>query len=193
MNLSRIFCLNSVKSALPTITRCFSTQIQTPRVTFVPPLNPWIYQRNDKIKTPISSTIISRIDLPNGLSWVPPLIEPLDKHEIIAPTTETAETPKEAVRMIVIRRKKMKKHKLKKLRKRMKFENAKRRQRREMKKEKEFQAVLIQQCKQAEAFSAEEYVNQKLDKLHEIVIPRYWKGKRLPEFLIRQKMGLPPK
>lgn len=62
-----------------------------------------------------------------------------------------------------------------------------------MKKEKAFQAVLIKQCKEAESFSAEDYVAEKLKQLHKIEIPRYWKGKRLPEFIIRQNMGLPPK
>lgn len=51
----------------------------------------------------------------------------------------------------------------------------------------------MQKCKEAEAFSAEKYVEEKLNKLNEIVIPRYWKGRRLPEFIIREKMGLPPK
>lgn len=67
------------------------------------------------------------------------------------------------------------------------------RQRRELKKEKEFQAGLIQQCKEAESFSAEKYVQERLDKLNEIPIPKRWKGKHLPEFIIREKLGLPPK
>lgn len=68
-----------------------------------------------------------------------------------------------------------------------------RRQRREFRKEKEFQAGLIAQIKQAEAFSAERYVAEKIEKATAIQIPRFWKGKRLPEFVIRQKLGLPPK
>lgn len=51
----------------------------------------------------------------------------------------------QAARLIVIRRKKMKKHKLRKLRKRMKFVWAKVRQKREMRKEKAFQAELMGQ------------------------------------------------
>lgn len=70
----------------------------------------------------------------------------------------------EAAIMIQIRRRKMKKHKLRKLRKRMKFEWAKVRQRREMRKEKEFQAGLLTQIREAEKFSAEEYVTMKLAK-----------------------------
>ncbi|XP_052871071.1 uncharacterized protein LOC128276654, partial [Anopheles cruzii] len=69
---------------------------------------------------------------------------------------------KQAARLIVIRRRKMRKHKLKKLRKRMKFEWLKVRQRRELRKEKLFQAELINQIKEAEKFSAEAYVTEKL-------------------------------
>ncbi|CAG9759721.1 unnamed protein product [Ceutorhynchus assimilis] len=195
MFFSRIFKLNSLKAVGdlgPIIKKCLCTQQQIPRVHCIPALNSWIYQQNDKIISP--RNISKKIELPNGLTWVPPLIDPIKiPREIIAPSTETADTPKEAVRMIVIRRKKMKRHKLRKLKKKMKFEWAKLKQKRELRKEKAFQAVLIQQCKEAESFSADDYVKQKLDKLHEIVIPRYWKGKRYPEFLIRQKMGLPPK
>lgn len=63
----------------------------------------------------------------------------------------------------------MKKHKLRKLRLKMKYEWAKVRQRREWKKEKEFQAGLIAQCKGAEAFSAEDYVQGRINKLRELL------------------------
>ncbi|XP_063236169.1 uncharacterized protein LOC134538680 [Bacillus rossius redtenbacheri] len=71
---------------------------------------------------------------------------------------------KQAARLVVIRRRKMKKHKLRKLRKRMKFEWAKVRQRREFKKEKVFQAELIAQIKEAEKFDAASYVAERLEK-----------------------------
>lgn len=58
----------------------------------------------------------------------------------------------QAARLIVIRRKKMKKHKLRKLRKRMKYVWAKVRQKREMRKEKAFQAELIAQVSSKEIF-----------------------------------------
>lgn len=155
--------------------------------------NNWIYKRETEVKVPFLDN--KAISLPNGIFWVPSNTdETRDKKTIIeAPSVEGSDVEKQAVRMIIIRRKKMKKHKLKKLRKKMKFEWAKRRQRRELKKEKLFQAELIAQCKKAETFSAEEYVQEKLDRLNEVVIPRFWKGKRLPEFIIREKMGLPPK
>lgn len=62
-----------------------------------------------------------------------------------------------------------------------------------MRKEKLFQGQLLAQIKEAEGFSAEQYVAEKLKKATEVPIPRYWKGKRLPEFIIREKLGLPPK
>ncbi|XP_058055163.1 uncharacterized protein LOC131206577 [Anopheles bellator] len=97
---------------------------------------------------------------------------------------------KQAARLIVIRRRKMRKHKLKKLRKRMKFEWLKVRQRRELRKEKLFQAELINQIKEAEKFSAEAYVAEKLRLAKTTPLPRFWKGRRLPEFLIKQKLGI---
>lgn len=42
------------------------------------------------------------------------------------------------------------------------------RQKRELKKEKLFRANLIQQCKGGEAFSAEEYIQERLDTLKKI-------------------------
>lgn len=59
-----------------------------------------------------------------------------------------------------------------------------------MRKEKAFQADLIGQIKVAEKFSAEAYVAEKLNKASEVPIPRYWKGKRLPQFIIKQKLGI---
>ncbi|XP_044272265.1 uncharacterized protein LOC123016097 [Tribolium madens] len=129
--------------------------------------NPWIWQKNDKVETPKIKNII-HIDLPNGLKYVPPLEDPSLSKGIELPTINGGIT-KEAARLIAIRRRKMKRHKLKKLRKRMKFEWAKKRQRREWNKEKLFQAELIQQCKDGEAFSAEKYVEERLAKLKEVM------------------------
>lgn len=64
------------------------------------------------------------------------------------------------------------------------------RQRRELRKEKAFQAGLINQIKEAERFSAEMYVAEKLRQANDTPIPRFWKGKRLPQFIIKQKLGI---
>lgn len=112
-----------------------------------------------------------------------------ETNEIRAPTDSKTDKM-EAARMIVIRRRKMKKHKLKKLRRKMKFEWAKVRQRREMRKEKAFQAKLIAQIKDAEAFNAAKYVADKIHKAKETPLPRHWKGRRLPAFIIKEKLGI---
>lgn len=61
-----------------------------------------------------------------------------------------------------------------------------RRQRREQKKEKVFQAELSKQIKEAEEFSAEQYVAEKLRLATETPIPRFWKHRRLPQFIIKE-------
>lgn len=73
----------------------------------------------------------------------------------------------EAAVMVEIRRLKMKKHKYKKLQKKMKFVFAKRKLRRQMKHEKEFQASLLAQIRDAEKFTAEKYVEDKLMQMKE--------------------------
>lgn len=73
----------------------------------------------------------------------------------------------EAAVMIEIRRLKMKKHKYKKLQKKMKFVFAKRKLRRQMQREKEFQAFLLAEIREAEKFTAEKYVEDKLIRLKE--------------------------
>ncbi|XP_030761528.1 uncharacterized protein LOC115886494 [Sitophilus oryzae] len=190
MFLNRILRFSTIKNTVNVGKRFLNTQQHNIVATTIPFTNSWIYRQNDEIKPPTGNKTI--FELPNGLAWAPPLVDPDNDKEIISPPTEN-NTPKEAVRMIVVRRKKMKKHKLKKLRKKLKFERAKLRQKREYKKEKLFQDKLIQQCKVAESFSAEDYVQNKLDELHKQILPKFWKGKKLPEFLIREKMGLPPK
>lgn len=130
---------------------------------------------NKIIENPLNSSINEIMEITN-------------KTDLDLPTNIVKEI--EAARLIGIRRRKMKKHKLKKLRKRMKFEWAKVRQRREMRKEKAFQAKLIAQIKLAEKFSAEEYVAKKILQATETPLPRYWKGKRLPVFLIKEKLGI---
>ncbi|XP_063922830.1 uncharacterized protein LOC135137165 [Zophobas morio] len=176
--LSRIINLNRLKLITPFARNLTSNS--APVVSSLPPViltnkhleqipavnNPWIWQINNKIESPIINKL--QIDFPNGLKYIPPLQDPKENKELELPPTPNAEITKHAVRMIVIRRRKMKRHKLRKLRKRMKFEWAKRRQRREWNKEKAFQAKLIQQCKQGEAFVAEKYVEERLSKLAEL-------------------------
>lgn len=149
-------------------------------------LSPLLYRPQNIIELPDVSTI--------DILKVPP-VKPIQEsnyeptHYIEAPTRDSV-IEKQAARLIVIRRRKMKKHKLRKLRIRMKFEWAKVRQRREMRKEKAFQAGLIAQIKEAEKFDAVKFVEERLQKAHEVPLPRTWKGKRLPFFIIKEKLGI---
>lgn len=142
---------------------------------------PFHYNNNKIIESPRST-------------WITEINDILQRErvgEIIAPPADKSKPDKmEAARLIVIRRRKMKKHKLKKLRRKMKFEWAKVRQRREMRKEKAFQAKLVSQVKEAEGFSAEQYVADVLRQANEVPLPRYWNGRRLPAFIIKQKLGI---
>ncbi|XP_054714701.1 uncharacterized protein LOC129224294 [Uloborus diversus] len=72
---------------------------------------------------------------------------------------------KEAVRMIVIRRRKMRKHKLRKLRKRMKFVFAKVKLKRALRKEQAFRTELLTQVEAADMFDAKTYVENILHTL----------------------------
>lgn len=87
------------------------------------------------------------------------------KDDMDLPPLEGQDECKEAAVMIEIRRLKMKKHKRKKLLKKMKFVFAKRKLRRKLRKEKVFQAELLAKIKEAESFSAEQYVADKLARL----------------------------
>ncbi|XP_050460375.1 uncharacterized protein LOC126856152 [Cataglyphis hispanica] len=130
-------------------------------VTKIPPLQDPVKRLPIRYDLPISE---KSIDLPtNG--------EIFEKH---------------AVRLIVIRHKKMKKHKRRKLRKKMQFIWAKLRHKRNVKKEKVFQAELINKIKQAQAFDAKVYIKEKLNILNKERIPRTFRGEILPAEMIKK-------
>ncbi|XP_065078992.1 uncharacterized protein LOC135701977 [Ochlerotatus camptorhynchus] len=149
-------------------------------------INP-LLPRKEIIDFPLISRIIEN---PNQsrISEISDLWRPVPAMDL--PTSSNKVDDIQAARLIVIRRRKMRKHKLRKLRKKMKYDWAKVRQRRELRKEKAFQAGLISEIKEADRFSAEMYVMEKLRQANEKPIPRFWKGKRLPQFIIKQKLGM---
>lgn len=125
---------------------------------------------------------------------IPPLQEPTKPIQYDSPVSErSVDLPtngriidKQAVNMLRIRHKKMKKHKRKKLRKKMQFVWAKIRIKRNQKKEKLFQAELIGKIKEAEAFEAKEYVDERLNILNKERLPRTYRGEILPPEMIKQ-------
>ncbi|XP_063985381.1 uncharacterized protein LOC135166753 [Diachasmimorpha longicaudata] len=149
-----------------------------------------------KLDLPLETNFPRKIiDIPPGptrtITDVPktriiPLIDKIPDNALEMPSEHVIE--KQAARLIVIRRRKMRRHKLRKLRKKMKFVRRKWKQKRELKKEKAFQAELIAQVREAEIFDAKEYVNSRLQILDHVRIPNRWKGEILPESMIRQFM-----
>lgn len=131
------------------------------------------------------------IPIVNPRSILPLLDIEWRKDEIGLPAIKQEE--KQAVRLIVIRRKKMKKHQRRKLWKRMRHRWARVKQHRRQAKEKKFQNSLLAMIKQANHFQAEKYVANKLSKANYTPLPTRWRHKRLPEFIIRQLLGIDKK
>lgn len=143
---------------------------------------------NDNMKKNIIETPLRKIPCLEEPTSKRPAYEDLPiitnkPHE--CPTTENS-TEKLAVRLIVIRRKKMKKHKRKKLRRKMYHIWAKLRLRRALKREKEFQAELLAQIHEAEKFDPHAYVKEKFDQLDKQYLPLTWRGEVLPKEMIKQ-------
>jgi len=95
---------------------------------------------------------------------------------------------KHAIRMIVLRRRKMKKHQLKKLWQRMYLKFRTNRQAREKKKEYEFRGMLATKVMEARKFDAEKYVDEYMNDYHTPLLPKTYNGKRLPAWLIKELM-----
>ncbi|KAH0547351.1 uncharacterized protein LOC123269458 [Cotesia glomerata] len=102
------------------------------------------------------------------------------------PTNQIIE--KEAARLIVIRRHKMKKHKKRKLKKKMKFLWRKYKQRRVLKKEKRFHREMLAQIRRAERFDPATYIRSRLDILDNVRIPNVWKGEVMSESMVKKFM-----
>ncbi|XP_046966567.1 uncharacterized protein LOC124534651 [Vanessa cardui] len=134
---------------------------------------------------------LSYIPIVNPRSILPIIDTNWRKDEIALPAIHQEE--KLAVRLIVIRRKKMKKHQRRKLWKRMRHRWARVKKNRRIKKEKIFQNELLAMIKQANAFSAEQYLASKLEKANHTPLPTRWRHKRLPDFIIRQLLGIDKK
>lgn len=118
----------------------------------LPKISPTIYDKNG------GKDILEIWKMPQHLPTS--AILPVINEDLSLPTgsPDMPQLEKQAARMIVIRRRKMKKHKLKKLRKVRKFEYRRMALKRKTKKEKDFQMALTAQVKEAEKFDAKSYV-----------------------------------
>lgn len=68
----------------------------------------------------------------------------------------------------------------------MRFEWGKRRQKREMKKEKLFQAELLEHMKIAQSFDPAKYAAEKIARANKVELPKVWHGVFYPDFIIKQ-------
>ncbi|KAK2726592.1 uncharacterized protein LOC136028798 [Artemia franciscana] len=156
-----------------------SAECQRSKIVEVPPIVLPMGICNTNIiyrKAPSNFPVITNLELPN-FRKVKEISSPNVSRGIIGdPSKPFARI--EAARMIVIRKRKMRKHKLKKLRKRMKFVFERIRMRREQRKEKVFQGELMSMVRSAEAFDPKTYVSETIKratytpKLEDVLPPR---------------------
>ncbi|XP_008559791.1 uncharacterized protein LOC103579987 [Microplitis demolitor] len=164
-------------SALPTSTIDLNVPIGglIQKIIDSPSINNNINNNNNEIIDPLKI----RIQIEDKVA--PKLFE-------LPAVNENLKIEKQAARLVVIRRRKMRRHKLRKLRKRMKFVFRKQKHRRVLRKEKAFHAELLAKIDEANKFDAKEYVASRLKILDHVRIPTRWKGEILPEDMIRQFM-----
>ncbi|XP_043236730.1 formin-like protein 18 isoform X1 [Amphibalanus amphitrite] len=108
----------------------------------------------------------------------PPLPEPVQPP---APSGDRGR--RQAARLVVIRRRKMRKHKLKKLRKRMRYVWAKVKLRRSIRREKAFQAEQMAMIADARRFDPRQYMDEIIEKSSTLPMATKRHGKRLPYFI----------
>ena len=102
--------------------------------------------------------------------------------------TSVGHAPKHAIRMVVIRRRKMRVHQRRKRRKKFYVRTRNIRLGKERARETKFRLTLIERIKLAKKFEAKEYVKEYLKDLNEVLIPQTFHGKRRPQFLIKELM-----
>jgi len=112
--------------------------------------------------------------------------EPEIKTRISEPIT--IRIKKHAARMLLVRRRKMKKHKLKRLWDRMYLKFLANKSQSKKRSEIQFRGRLAAKVNEARKFDAEAYVKKYLTELHTPLIPATYKGKRLPQWLIVELM-----
>ncbi|CAK1581364.1 unnamed protein product [Parnassius mnemosyne] len=200
-NTVKYLRLINVKTALNTLKECKTVPFKVSKqqkldiskckaITFCP-RSIGLEIRDNPTDGRIRQDPLSYIPIVNPRSILPVIDTNWRKDEIGLPAIRQEE--KQAVRLIVIRRKKMKKHQRRKLWKRMRHRWARIKKNRRQMKEKIFQNELLAMIKAANEFSAEQYVASKIERANHTPLPTRWRHKRLPEFIIRQLLGLDKK
>ena len=159
--------------------------------------------KNKKIHCPTTSSNETKkfiVDKPVGVK------NPAKVNKVISDPLSHTIVKKHAIRMLVLRRKKMKKHQLKRLWDRMYLRFRAKRINLEKNKELEFRGRLASKVADARKFDPEKYVDEYLNDYHTPLIPKTYdgkfnivmamlmvkalfllfQGKRLPEWLIKE-------
>nr|WP_027250391.1 hypothetical protein [Planktothrix agardhii] len=200
-NTIKQFRLLNLNTALKTISECKpiaphvvkakNELVCNPKVLSFAPRSVGVEIIDKRKPNGITQDPIPYIPIVNPRSILPLLDKEWRKDEIGLPAIRQEEM--HAVRLIVIRRKKMKKHQRRKLWEKMRYTWARIKQHRRQKKEKIFQNSLLAMVKKANEFEAEKYVASKIRRSNHTPLPTRWRHKRLPEFIIRQLLGIDKK
>lgn len=161
-NINTIKTNSSTNSVFLCLAGCLSVQVNVPSnigrllpagllTSTLPKVSPTVYNIIGE------QNIVGIWKMPE---YRPHIILPLIKDDcpLSIENPDLPKVEKQAARMIVIRRRKMKKHKLRKLRKVRKFEYRRMALKRKTQKEKDFKMKLMTQMKEAEKFDAKSYV-----------------------------------
>jgi len=131
------------------------------------------------IKTPIGPTCYdeSTVIIPTKNPQISPIEDPATNGQIIE---------KKAHRRLRIRKRKMKVHRRKRRWKKYWVLWRKKYAMREKKREVEFRQKMIAKVNEAKKFDAEKYVDEYLEDMKYKLVPKTYKGRRLPQFLIEE-------
>uniref|UniRef100_A0A2A4JHD1 Ribosomal protein mS38 C-terminal domain-containing protein n=1 Tax=Heliothis virescens TaxID=7102 RepID=A0A2A4JHD1_HELVI len=183
--------ISECKPTVPNIVKVKNDLVCNPKILSFAPRSVGVEIIDKRKPNGITRDPIPYIPIVNPRSILPLLDKEWRKDEIGLPAIRQEEM--HAVRLIVIRRKKMKKHQRRKLWKKMRYTWARIKQHRRQTKEKNFQNALLAMVKEANEFQAEKYVADKIHKANHTPLPTRWRHKRLPEFIIRQLLGIDKK
>ena len=146
---------------------------------------PTVLERTS-VDCPTSETSHKTLVVPEAREKVIEAPTSTEDKVIEAPTTQNGNVVKYAHRMLRIRKRKMKVHRRRRRRIRDKARIQKTMAKRMRKKEIVFRTDLLNRIKAAKKFNAETYVEDKLGVYATELTPLTYKGKRLPQWLIKE-------
>jgi len=136
-----------------------------------------------KIESPLPEAIKRKVFIEETK---PEIKDPLKKPSLEEPVTKRIK--KHAIRMVILRRRKMRKHQRKRLWDRMYLKFRAGTLRRAKKRELEFRNNLAAKIQEARKFDPNTFVEKYLEDFNTPLVPGTYQGKRLPQWLIMELM-----